>query len=260
MSTRHALRKGFTLIELLVVIAIIAILAAILFPVFAKAREAARMSACLNNMKQLGIGLYAYLNDWDEKFPQNRWAKTPGGANSGALEGSPFNWKRSLLTTQKGVGVFLCPSNPNAWGTKDNPNGCKGDESNCVAPWKNQDQLQIPNSYAINGAFFHEGAHDDAGQHNPAELADIKDPANLLFLLESRRGYPDLGDWSCDHIFWHSNARENYLFCDTHAKSLQEMQTIQPLTNYMWRNPNDKTYSCTVGLVNTAKTQANDNQ
>src|SRR5258708_537306 len=62
-------RPGFTLIELLVVIAIIAILAAILFPVFAQARESARMSSCLSNLKQIGLGTMMYLQDYDERYP-----------------------------------------------------------------------------------------------------------------------------------------------------------------------------------------------
>ncbi len=65
-------RAGFTLIELLVVIAIIAILAAILFPVFAQARERARMTACLSNCKQLGFGLAMYGQDYDETYPNIR--------------------------------------------------------------------------------------------------------------------------------------------------------------------------------------------
>ncbi|PIY51745.1 MAG: hypothetical protein COZ06_04120, partial [Armatimonadetes bacterium CG_4_10_14_3_um_filter_66_18] len=62
----RTVRRGFTLIELLVVIAIIAILAAILFPVFAKAREKARQTACLSNLKQLGLSIIMYANDYDE--------------------------------------------------------------------------------------------------------------------------------------------------------------------------------------------------
>src|SRR5438270_13493252 len=66
-------RNGFTLIELLVVIAIIAILAAILFPVFAQAREKARAAACLSNTKQIALALIAYTQDYDENFPTSLW-------------------------------------------------------------------------------------------------------------------------------------------------------------------------------------------
>src|ERR687884_1962315 len=74
-------RTGFTLIELLVVIAIIAILAAILFPVFAQAREQARMSTCLSNFKQIGLGVMMYVQDWDETYPISRLYQLPGGSN-----------------------------------------------------------------------------------------------------------------------------------------------------------------------------------
>ncbi len=65
------MRRGFTLIELLVVIAIIAILAAILFPVFAKAREKARQTSCLSNVKQLILGVMQYAQDYDERIPKH---------------------------------------------------------------------------------------------------------------------------------------------------------------------------------------------
>src|SRR5258708_12714556 len=66
-------RRGFTLIELLVVIAIIAILAAILFPVFAQARESARKISCLSNCKQMGLAAMMYVQDYDEMYPCNSW-------------------------------------------------------------------------------------------------------------------------------------------------------------------------------------------
>src|SRR5436853_4828483 len=72
-------RSGFTLIELLVVIAIIAILAAILFPVFAQAREQARKTTCLNHAKQIGIGLAMYRQDWDGGGPSGGWPITANG-------------------------------------------------------------------------------------------------------------------------------------------------------------------------------------
>src|SRR5260370_38621050 len=71
--------RGFTLIELLVVIAIIAILAAILFPVFAQAREQARKTACLSHAKQIGIALTMYRQDWDSRGPFGGWEAGPQG-------------------------------------------------------------------------------------------------------------------------------------------------------------------------------------
>jgi len=79
-------RKGFTLIELLVVIAIIAILAAILFPVFARAREQAKKSSCLANIKQLGLGMLMYVQDYDERFPNGRYIA--GGAAGPLTDGT----------------------------------------------------------------------------------------------------------------------------------------------------------------------------
>jgi len=94
-------RKGFTLIELLVVIAIIAILAAILFPVFAQARESARMSACLNNVKQIGLSVQMYAQDYDEKFPMGTY-------------NGPRNWE--VDTDLTGAGMLDCWADPNTGG------------------------------------------------------------------------------------------------------------------------------------------------
>jgi prepilin-type N-terminal cleavage/methylation domain-containing protein/prepilin-type processing-associated H-X9-DG protein len=105
------MRRGFTLIELLVVIAIIAILAAILFPVFARAREKARQSSCLSNVKQLGLAAQMYIQDYDETFPfasiyhhgapERPWA----GGNSVI-----HYWADSLFPYLKNSQILYCPS------------------------------------------------------------------------------------------------------------------------------------------------------
>jgi prepilin-type N-terminal cleavage/methylation domain-containing protein/prepilin-type processing-associated H-X9-DG protein len=98
-------RTGFTLIELLVVIAIIAILAAILFPVFAKAREKARQTSCLSNVKQLVLGFMQYVQDYDETFPQCRYTTwyNPGYDPN-------QNWPSLLTPYVKNSQIFRCPS------------------------------------------------------------------------------------------------------------------------------------------------------
>src|ERR1041384_1856017 len=86
--------RGFTLIELLVVIAIIAILAAILFPVFAQARDKARQTACLSKTKQLGTAFVMYVQDYDEVFPMG-WGYAPGsGWATDNIYGIPADWRR----------------------------------------------------------------------------------------------------------------------------------------------------------------------
>lgn len=97
-----SVQRGFTLIELLVVIAIIAILAAILFPVFAKAREAARKTACMNNIKQMTTGALMYCQDYDEQV-------IPYSTNGGS-GGVAFVWNLLIQPYIKNTGVMRCPS------------------------------------------------------------------------------------------------------------------------------------------------------
>jgi prepilin-type N-terminal cleavage/methylation domain-containing protein/prepilin-type processing-associated H-X9-DG protein len=99
-------RTGFTLIELLVVIAIIAILAAILFPVFARARENARRASCLSNMKQLGLGIMQYTQDFDETMPFAGRTAQVSGCN-GSWCG---HWAQDVQPYVKSLQVFGCPS------------------------------------------------------------------------------------------------------------------------------------------------------
>lgn len=97
---------GFTLIELLVVIAIIAILAAILFPVFARARENARRASCQSNLKQIGLAFQQYTQDYDEHLPLNRRPATTGQFTTDYIL-----WADGLQPYVKSLQVFVCPSN-----------------------------------------------------------------------------------------------------------------------------------------------------
>ena len=125
--------KGFTLIELLVVIAIIAILAAILFPVFARARESARRASCLSNLKQIGLGIMQYTQDYDERYPlsiRGTWGNTatyvkvsdpslPGShfktndGSGGTHYDNWFTWMDMVQPYIKSWQVFVCPSATN---------------------------------------------------------------------------------------------------------------------------------------------------
>jgi len=109
MSVRGTKRNhGFTLIELLVVIAIIAILAAILFPVFSKAREKARQASCLSNEKQIGLGLMMYLEDYDNTYPMAYYYQNGTNSNNG------YNQWSGLIRAYIGNNaVWVCPSSAN---------------------------------------------------------------------------------------------------------------------------------------------------
>ncbi len=125
MPTRK--KSGFTLIELLVVIAIIAILAAILFPVFARAREAARKSSCQNNLKECAIALHTYWNDYDATLPSS--ANVASGTNWNASNYNKFatkirevplkpsqtprTWVEMLYNSMKNKDIMFCPSDSN---------------------------------------------------------------------------------------------------------------------------------------------------
>ncbi len=116
-------QRGFTLIELLVVIAIIAILAAILFPVFAQARESARRTSCLSNLKQLGTAFQMYQQDYDGRFHKAAGIRSPAvngfGANTN-IRGW-YHWPWFYGPYVKSVNVFDCPSSP------DETEGLTGD-------------------------------------------------------------------------------------------------------------------------------------
>lgn len=151
------IKHGFTLIELLVVIAIIALLAAILFPVFARARENARKSTCLNNLKQIGVALTQYVQDYDETYPPAHWVG--GGTVPVGAWLEPYHKNRQL---------WRCPS--------DGVN--KGAVN---ANYANQ-------SYAWNSWYFNSDGGQFGAADQPKNLADIKKSAEVSAIWGSWAG------------------------------------------------------------------------
>jgi prepilin-type N-terminal cleavage/methylation domain-containing protein/prepilin-type processing-associated H-X9-DG protein len=244
---KRSLDRGFTLIELLVVIAIISILAAILFPVFAQAREKARAIACVSNEKQIGLALLQYLQDNDDQYPQEHPScpnpaigTAPNGDYDGSLEdtdyGSPFEKIMPYVAggNDGGTGsihqqLFVCPDDSDPRGTTIA--GCV--PGNYPAPGLT--------SYLLN-AYFLFGATEAA----------IPDPSNTIYVAERNSKFCDVhvhpwlgevfdspgdagsqegktpvpagisGNAALDGAFAIASERHtqgaNYLFADGHAK------------------------------------------
>ena len=158
MSRTKPIRSGFTLIELLVVIAIIAILAAILFPVFAKAREKARQASCQSNEKQLGLAFLQYVQDNDEIFPGGNPNQCTPANVAVSCFGYDGGWAGKIYPYVKSTGLYKCPD----------------DSTSSVAP-------NVPVSYGYNTQL---GTHNSAGNINGDTLAQLNAPASTVLLGE----------------------------------------------------------------------------
>lgn len=123
-------RKAFTLIELLVVIAIIAILAAILFPVFARARENARRASCQSNLHQIGLAMLQYTQDYDEKYPPYYYAGSQAAPDAWPAGNKSWYWYQDLYPYTKSDQVYVCPDS-----IYYIANGSYPDEENYGANW-----------------------------------------------------------------------------------------------------------------------------
>ncbi|RYX84383.1 DUF1559 domain-containing protein [bacterium] len=157
-------KAGFTLIELLVVIAIIAILAAILFPVFAKARENARRTSCMSNLKQIGLGLMQYTQDYDENYPAAGMSPTANGPLA-----LGYGWAGDIYPYVKSAQVFVCP----------------GDSSELMAPFNVAPYTTYPRiSYSINAAIFY-NLYAPAFPYPAGKMTAFTAPTKTVMLLET---------------------------------------------------------------------------
>jgi len=229
-------RSAFTLIELLVVIAIIAILAAILFPVFAKAREKARQAACLSNVKQMGLAFIQYSQDFDETLPPRIYWDAINGFKEG------WSWRRLIYPYVKSADVFTCPSNPNN-------NQLTRDSLPANLPVGQTALFHI--SYSVNG-------QDSAGggpltgtpmqSKKIVTLAMLRRPADLILAGEYTANNSEInlsfiankngtGNGKPLFMFSGHSGFANYIFADGHAKGLKPTQTCSTgNTNNLWFN------------------------
>ena len=185
--------KGFTLIELLVVIAIIAILAAILFPAFAKARESARRASCSSNLKQIGLALMQYSQEYDEALVKS-WYGVNGYNDSNVAAGR-YKWMDAIFPYVKSEQLFNCPSHSVDW------------------PYKHQDSY-FYGSYGINSMYQATGDNfsGPAGE-NGLSLAAVGAPATTAWVWDAS------GRDTGGYIGWQA-------YCNTAADCLPVFSTM----------------------------------
>jgi len=213
---RQSQQRGFTLVELLVVIAIVAVLAALLFPVFSSARAKARESVCTSNLRQLHLAMEMYLQDHDEVFPTSYVATTTGPYTS---------WRQAISPYVRNSDVFLCPSAEHR-GEKHEELSPERRANYALNAW-----LSPPDLRAIGG-----------GSGAPVSLASVGDASKTIMLCDA--GYSN-APVALDYVHYaglgmqeqplpterHQGAA-NFCFVDGHVKRMPEPATRDP--EYLW--------------------------
>ncbi|HEX8834260.1 MAG TPA: DUF1559 domain-containing protein, partial [Abditibacteriaceae bacterium] len=177
--------RGFTLIELLVVIAVIAILASILFPVFARARENARRSSCASNLKQIGLGLLQYAGDFDDKMPYSFFG------TSAATTPTNYKWMDALYPYVKSEQLFVCPSDTTG----------KYQYSGNVTTPASTDY----GSYGQNGAYAKSGDSQTPPRSSNAYLismASLVVPATTVWAADTNNKYETNHNFGIGGLSW----------------------------------------------------------
>ncbi len=205
MTNRSTQRPGFTLIELLVVIAIVAVLAAMLFPVFARARESARKATCQSNLRQIGSAFHLYVQDYDQVYPDQgdptlfmgrkwRWPLQPylaiSGQRTGAFTSQGFN-----------PAVLICAADATAPATYDSTS------------YAYSAAFYYPPSAAPSGRYFWTAGLPTQGQNEAAVVW----PAQKILAGEWTSNHDQV---TADQGWWDARGSRNYLFADGHVKIL----------------------------------------